>query len=93
MPKPTPYTADTDQLLLDAIHALRNEIAEFRDAIDELREEIQWGNRNCSGYNPMLFRHERPTASPNIAAEIPLTHCEPNDDPGDSTPRRQERLW
>jgi hypothetical protein len=35
--------SDPKDLLFDCLHSLRNKIAELRDAIDELREEIQWG--------------------------------------------------
>jgi hypothetical protein len=71
MPRHTTKDVDADRSLFDVLHALREELASLRDAIDELREEIQWGNRNRDGYNPALFSFHPERAAPLETAAPP----------------------
>jgi hypothetical protein len=93
--------ADPKDLLFNCLHSLRNEIAELRDAIDELREEIQWGNRNRGGYLPSHFLHDPNRDEPGDQFEEEYDDDDADDtedvppapgDPG-GLPARQESLW
>jgi hypothetical protein len=97
MPRHTRTNDDDAHALAHTIEALRIELAGLRDAIDELREEIAWGNRNCKGYNPMLFRFH-PAESASV--EMPQPALRPSelqrptiDDLPQGGPRRQVKLW
>ena len=97
MPRPTPQ-ADADNLFSHAIQSLRSEIAGLRDAIDELREVVEWGNRNRDGYDPLLFQFRRsadePADMPEPTPTVPTPHDEsPVQARRDDKPRRQDTLW
>jgi hypothetical protein len=90
-------TADRDDALFDVLHALREELATLRDAIDELREEIQWGNRNREGYNPALFTFHPERLAP-LETPAPVSFPAPQraariEENQDDTPRRQRGLF
>jgi hypothetical protein len=96
MPRHTRSDNDDTNALAHAVEALRIELAGLRDAIDELREEIQWGNRNCKGYNPKLFRFNcgiedcRETPETTAIVHGPAMPDECREEPA---PRRQVNLW
>jgi hypothetical protein len=95
MPRHTRPNDNDKNALAHAVEALRIELAGLRDAIDELREEIQWGNRNCKGYSPKLFRFNRGT---DVCFETPASNAGEDKPPlvechGQTLPRRQANLW
>jgi hypothetical protein len=96
MPRHT-RSNDEGDALAHAIEAIRIELSGLRDAIDELREEIGWGNRNCKGYNPMLFRFQQANNDSADMQPPELQPCRreqpPIDDRHEAGPRRQVKLW
>ncbi len=82
------------------LHSLRNEIAELRDAIDWLREEIGWGNRNLAASDATVYHFIPDAIEPAIVDRLTAMQT-PNppsppvapSDPPDMAPRLQERLF
>jgi hypothetical protein len=98
MPRHTRATNDDANALAHAVEALRIELAGLRDSIDELREEIQWGNRNCRGYNARLFRFRQPDdqteqLKANLPQPLPTISQPPIEHHFENMPKRQEELW
>jgi hypothetical protein len=96
MPRHAREAVDEDQLLA-TIRELSQEVRVLREAVDELREELQWSNRNPLPHNPPSSRFVLTSMPLDPAAEDwEINRLTANDLPEEhsqNAPRSQTSLF
>ena len=69
--KRTASHADSADAIAQVLGRLCEELAVVREVLDEIRDELQWANRNRDG-------DHGPTLAPRRITTMPLDHAEPD---------------